>query len=55
MKKELLRLREAMEKRGLDAYLIPTADFHGSEYVSEHFQFRKYAVSYTHLTLPTKA
>ena len=47
MKKELLRLREAMEKRGLDAYLIPTADFHGSEYVSEHFQFRKYLPMYS--------
>lgn len=47
MKKELLRLREAMEKRGLDAYLIPTADFHGSEYVSEHFQFRKYVSGFS--------
>ena len=26
-------LRKRMAERGMDAYLIPTADFHGSEYV----------------------
>ena len=26
-------LRKRMVERGMDAYLIPTADFHGSEYV----------------------
>ncbi|WP_434310755.1 aminopeptidase P family protein [Hominifimenecus sp. rT4P-3] len=47
MKKELSQLREAMKRRGLDAYLIPTADYHESEYVNEHFQFRKYISGFT--------
>ena len=34
-------LREIMAERGIDAYLIPTADFHGSEYVSEFFKCRE--------------
>ena len=28
-------LRGLMEERGIDAYLVPTADFHESEYVGE--------------------
>lgn len=35
-----LRLR--MAAKGIDAYVIPTADFHQSEYVGEHFKARKY-------------
>ena len=27
------QLREKMAERGMDAYLIPTSDFHGSEYL----------------------
>ena len=30
-------LRGLMEERGIDAYLVPTADFHESEYVGDHF------------------
>ena len=29
-------LRKLMKERGMDAYMIPTADFHESEYVGEH-------------------
>ncbi len=47
MRKELIQLREEMERRGLHACLIPTADFHGSEYVHEHFQFRQYISGFT--------
>ena len=35
------QLHEKMAERGMDAYLIPTSDFHGSEYVSEYFKCRK--------------
>lgn len=40
-------LRELMRERGMDAYLIPTADFHESEYVGEHFKCRKYMTGFT--------
>lgn len=35
-------LRLQMAAKGIDAYVIPTADFHQSEYVGEHFKARKY-------------
>ncbi len=45
-KKEVIsKLRVLMKENGLDAYIIPSSDNHQSEY----------AVSYTHLTLPTIA
>lgn len=31
----------------MDAYLVPTADFHESEYVGEHFACRKYITGFT--------
>lgn len=31
----------------MDAYLIPTSDFHGSEYVSGYFKCRKYMTGFT--------
>lgn len=43
----LKRLREEMERRGVDWYVIPTADFHGSEYVGEHFKAREYVTGFT--------
>ncbi len=33
-------LRKQMEKHGVDAYLVPTADYHQSEYVGEFFKAR---------------
>ena len=31
----LMALREEMKQNGVDIYIIPTADFHGSEYVGD--------------------
>lgn len=36
------RLRTLMAAKGIDAYVVPTADFHQSEYVGEHFKARKF-------------
>lgn len=36
----LRMLREEMAKRNMDAYIIPTSDFHETEYVGEHFKAR---------------
>ncbi len=43
----LAALRAQMKEEGIDAYLIPTDDFHGSEYVGEHFKCRKYMTGFT--------
>lgn len=40
VKERIAKLREVMGKAGLDAYLVPTADFHESEYVGAHFKAR---------------
>ena len=41
------RLRSRMETYHMDAYLVPTADFHESEYVGPHFTCRKYITGFT--------
>lgn len=43
----LTKLRALMEKKGIDIYVVPTADFHQSEYVGEHFKARKYITGFT--------
>lgn len=39
---KLARLRELMKENGISEYVIPTADFHNSEYVGEHFEVRRF-------------
>lgn len=36
IQERLSALREEMKKRKIDIYIVPTADFHESEYVGEH-------------------
>ena len=43
----LEKLRGQMKKNGIDAYLVPTDDFHGSEYVGEHFTCRRFITGFT--------
>lgn len=38
----LAALRGAMQETDIDFYMIPTADFHNSEYVSDYFKVREY-------------
>ena len=40
-------LRAMMKERGIDAYLVPTSDFHESEYVGSHFECRKFITGFT--------
>ena len=47
MRKELLRLRERMQAEEIDAWLIMTDDFHGSEYVGDYFKCREYISGFT--------
>ena len=43
----LQALREAMRAAGIDYYMIPTADFHNSEYVSDYFKVREYFCNFS--------
>ena len=44
---KIAALRDLMKERGIDMYLIPTDDFHSSEYVGEHFKARSYITGFT--------
>ena len=39
---KLSKLRELMKKHHMDVYIIPTSDFHETEYVGEYFKARRY-------------
>lgn len=43
----LAALRREMKQRGIDIYLVPTADFHESEYVGTHFKAREFITGFT--------
>ena len=43
----LAALRERMRASGMDAYLVPSGDFHGSENMGEYFQCRAYITGFT--------
>lgn len=47
MNERLTQLRRLMAERRMDAYLIPTSDFHESEYVGEYFKCRKFMTGFT--------
>ena len=43
----LSALRKCMQDKHIDMYIVPTADFHQSEYVGEHFKARAYITGFT--------
>ena len=43
----LSALRKCMEEKNIDVYVVPTADFHQSEYVGEHFKARAFLTGFT--------
>ena len=43
----LSALRKCMQEKHIDIYIVPTADFHQSEYVGEHFKARSYITGFT--------
>ncbi len=42
IKERLSNLRKSMEKEGIDFYIMPTSDFHNSEYSADFFKVREY-------------
>ena len=47
MNQRLEQLRRIMCEKGIDVYLIPTSDFHESEYVGDHFKCREFLTGFT--------
>lgn len=45
--KRLNALKTIMKQKNMDYYLIPTGDYHGSEYVSEYFKVREFFSGFT--------
>lgn len=41
------KLRALMQEKQVDAYMVPTDDFHCSEYVGDYFKCRKYITGFT--------
>lgn len=41
------KLRELMKENGIDIYIIPTADFHQSEYAGAYFKAREFMTGFT--------
>lgn len=46
-KERLEALKGAMKKAGIDAYYIPSSDFHASEYTNEYFKVREFFSGFT--------
>lgn len=47
IKEKTEQLRSLMAERHMDAYMIPTSDFHESEYVGEYFKCREFMTGFT--------
>lgn len=47
MRKEIVELRKLMASDGIDAYYVPSGDFHGSEYVNAFFRTRAFLSGFT--------
>ena len=39
-------LRKVMRDSGVDMYMVPTDDFHSSEYVGDYFKCRNYITGF---------
>ncbi len=42
VKDRIALLQAKMKEEQIDYYLIPTSDYHNSEYVSDYFKVREY-------------
>lgn len=47
IQERLQALREEMKKRNISVYVVPTSDYHESEYVGEHFKARQFITGFT--------
>lgn len=47
IQQRLKELRQVLQQEGIDYYLIPTADYHNSEYVNAYFTVREHFCGFT--------
>lgn len=47
IRERLELLRQEMRKKKIDLYVVPTADFHESEYVGDYFKAREFITGFT--------
>lgn len=47
MRETLIQLRQVMEQKHVDIVLIPSSDFHGSEYIGDYFKARAWMSGFT--------
>ena len=47
IKERIVKLREQMKEKGIDIYIVPTADFHQTDYVGEYFKARKFITGFS--------
>lgn len=47
IRERLAALRKEMLENGIDFYMMPTADFHNSEYVNDYFKVREYFCNFS--------
>lgn len=47
IKQRVDSLKNIMSENNIDAYIIPSADYHASEYVGEHFKSRQFISGFT--------
>ena len=43
----ICELRKIMKESGIEIYIIPTGDYHQSEYISDYFKEREYITGFT--------
>lgn len=46
-KQRIAELRKLMKEAGIDYYIVPTADYHNSEYVNDYFKMREFLSGFT--------
>lgn len=47
IKENIAKMQTLMKEHGIDIYIVPTADFHQSEYVGDYFRGRKFLSGFT--------
>lgn len=47
IRERIIKLRELMKERGIDVYVVPSSDYHQSEYVGEYFKSREFISGFT--------
>lgn len=46
-KQRIAELQKLLGEAGIDYYIVPTADYHGSEYVNDYFKMREFLSGFT--------